>query len=73
MLSDIANRHMTNCFVTVVAPFVALALFVLATPGGIEWVVPDNAVSLMLVLVGVAVREVWMRVGAPKIGAQRAE
>ncbi|QHD87302.1 hypothetical protein GR168_19335 [Gordonia sp. JH63] len=53
-----AVRRLIPGIVTVVAPFVALALFVLATPGGIEWVVPDNAVSLMLVLVGVAVREV---------------
>lgn len=53
--------------ITVAAPFVALAFFVLATPGGIDGVFLHNAVSLVLVLVGVAIREVWMRACAPRV------
>lgn len=38
-----AVRRLIPGIVTVVAPFVAPALFVLATPGGIEGVVPQRA------------------------------
>ena len=61
-----AARRLIAGIVTVVAPFAALALFVLATPGGIDGVFLHPTVSLVLVLVGVAVREVWMRAGAPR-------
>lgn len=42
-----AVRRLIPGIVTVAAPFMALVLFVLATPGGIEGVVPDKPVSLI--------------------------
>jgi hypothetical protein len=68
-----AARHFIAGIVTVVVPFLALALFVLATPGAIDGIFLHPTVSLVLVLVGVAVREVWMRAGAPRLQTEAYE
>lgn len=51
--------------ITAVVPFAALGLFVLATPDAIEGVEPDTIVSMLMVMVAIALREVWMRAGPP--------
>lgn len=53
--------------------FVALVLFVIATPGAIDGVFLHSTVAMVLVLVGVAIREVWMRAGAPRAHAESHE
>ncbi|WP_439028884.1 hypothetical protein [Gordonia terrae] len=60
-----ASRRLVVGIITVVTPFAALTLFVLATPGAIDGVYLHSTVSLTLVLVGVAIRELWMRAGVP--------
>ncbi|MGW6035365.1 hypothetical protein ACWFOS_17075 [Gordonia terrae] len=67
VVDAIATRQVLSGIVTVLVPFVALALFALATPGAINGVFLHSAVALLLVLVGVAVREVWMRALAPNV------
>ncbi|MYR08552.1 hypothetical protein GTV32_20565 [Gordonia sp. SID5947] len=60
-------RRLVPGVITVAVPFVALGLFYLATPGTIDGVELRTVLSMLLVLVGVGIREVWMRVGAPAI------
>lgn len=67
VVDAVAARGLIAGIVTVAVPFIALGFFVLATPGGIDGVFLHSAVSLVLVLVGVAIREVWMRAGAPRV------
>ncbi|ORM38306.1 hypothetical protein BFL43_00170 [Williamsia sp. 1135] len=50
---------------TVLVPFAALGLFVLATPDAVEGVELSTILSMLLVLVAIAIREVWMRAGPP--------
>ena len=73
VVDAIAARQLLSGIVTVLVPFVALALFVLAAPGAINGVFLHSTVALMLVLVGVAIREVWMRALAPSVPAEHHE
>lgn len=59
-----AAGRVTAGVVTVLAPFAALGLFVLATPDTIM-TQPHTVISMLLVLAATAVREVWMRACAP--------
>lgn len=70
LVDAVAARRLVAGIVTVVVPFVALGLFVLATPGTIDGVELRSILSMALVLAGVAVREVWMRAGAPRADAE---
>ena len=70
VVDAVAARRLVAGIVTVVVPFVALGLFVLATPGTIDGVELRSILSMALVLAGVAVREVWMRAGAPRADAE---
>jgi hypothetical protein len=51
--------------VTVLVPFAALGLFVLATPDTVM-AQPRTVISLLLVLAATAIREIWMRAGVPR-------
>ncbi|MCG7634647.1 hypothetical protein MHN80_20245 [Gordonia McavH-238-E] len=67
IVDALAARRLIAGIITVAAPFVALGLFVLATPGAVDEVYPHGTVSLVLILIGVAIREVWMRAIAPGV------
>lgn len=51
--------------VTVLVPFAALGLFVLATPDTVM-AQPRTVSSMLLVLVAIAIREIWMRACVPR-------
>lgn len=51
--------------VTVLVPFAALGLFVLATPDTVM-AQPRTVISMLLVLVAIALREIWMRACVPR-------
>ncbi|WP_238421820.1 hypothetical protein [Gordonia sp. 'Campus'] len=67
IVDALAARRLIAGIITVAAPFVALGLFVLATPGAIDEVYLHSTVSLVLILIGVAIREVLMRAIAPGV------
>ena len=52
---------------TVAAPCVAFGLLLLATPGVLDTVEFDTILTIGVVLIAVAVREVWARRFAPKL------
>lgn len=73
IVDALAARRLLAGIITVLTPFVALVLFVIATPGAIDGVFLRSTVAMVLVLVGVAIREVWMRAGAPRAHAESHE
>jgi hypothetical protein len=66
VVEAISARRMAAGVVTVVTPCVALGLMLLATPGVLESVHFGTLQTLAVVLVAVAVREVWARRFAPR-------
>ncbi|MGY3554932.1 hypothetical protein [Williamsia sp. R60] len=64
----ISVRRLVPGVVTVAAPCVAFGLLLLATPGVLDSVRFGTMQTLGLVLVAVAVREVWARRFAPRSG-----
>lgn len=63
VVDAIAARRLIAGIVTVLVPFAAFGLFVVATPGTIEGVELRSIIAMALILAGVAIREVWMRAG----------
>ena len=65
VVEAIAVRRLAPGIVTVAAPCVAFGLLLLATPGVLESVGLDTLTIMAIVLIAVAVREVWARRFAP--------
>lgn len=61
----ISVRQVLPGMATVAAPCVALGLLLLATPGVLQSVSLDTLATMGIVLIAVAVREVWARRFAP--------
>lgn len=66
VIEVIASRQMVPGIVTVAAPCVAFGLLLLATPGVLDSVRLGTMQTLGVVLVAVAVREMWARGFAPR-------
>ncbi|WP_156045345.1 MULTISPECIES: hypothetical protein [Actinomycetes] len=67
VVEAIAARQMLPGVVTVAAPCVAFGLLLLATPGVLDTVEFDTTLTMSVVLIAVAAREVWARRFAPKL------
>ena len=65
VVEALSARQMVPGIVTVAAPCVAFGMLLLATPGGVGTVEFDATVTVAVVLIAVAVREVWARRFAP--------
>jgi hypothetical protein len=66
VIEAISARHALPGMATVAAPCVALGLLLLATPGILDSVELDTMSAMGVVLVAIAVREVWARQFAPR-------
>lgn len=71
VVEAVSVRQVVPGIVTVLAPCVAFGLLVLATPGVLETVGFDTMTAMGMVLVAVAVREVWARRFAPRLRPTR--
>ncbi|MGY3556539.1 MULTISPECIES: hypothetical protein [Actinomycetes] len=72
VVEAIAVRQVVPGIVTVAAPCVAFGLLLLATPGVLDSVEFSTMLTVAVVLVAVAVREIWARGFAPRpSGLQR--
>ncbi|MGK9269571.1 hypothetical protein KXR83_01085 [Williamsia muralis] len=69
VIEAITSRQLVPGIVTVAAPCVAFGLLLLATPGVLDSVRFGTMQTLGVVLVAVAVREVWARGFAPRPGS----
>jgi hypothetical protein len=67
VVEAIAARQMLPGVVTVAAPCVAFGLLLLGTPGVLDTVEFDTTLTMSVVLIAVAAREVWARRFAPKL------
>lgn len=68
VVEALSSRQLVPGIVTVAAPCVAFGLLLLATPGVLDSVRFGTMQTLGVVLVAVAVREVWARGFAPRPG-----
>ena len=66
VIDAVAGRRIAPGLVTVLVPFISLGFFVLATPGTFDGFTFRAVLMMLIVLVGVAIREVWMRVFLPR-------
>lgn len=66
VVEAISARRLLPGVVTVAAPCVAFGLLLLATPGVLDIVEFDTTLTMSVVLIAVAAREVWARRFAPK-------
>lgn len=71
VVDAIAARRLIAGIVTMLVPFAAFGLFVVATPGTIEGVELRSIIAMALILAGVAIREIWMRAVLPTVRAER--
>ena len=70
VIEAISVRRTLPGVVTIAAPCVALGLLLLATPGTLDRVEFDTMTAMAVVLVAIAVREVWARRFAPSPSSQ---
>lgn len=68
VIEAIASRQVVPGIVTIAAPCAAFGLLLLATPGVLDSVRFGTMQTLGVVLIAVAVREVWARRFAPRPG-----
>ncbi len=66
VIDAFVGGRIASGIVTVLVPVVVLGLFVLATPDAIEGVELPTILSMLLVLVAIAIREVWTRAVRPR-------
>ena len=66
VVEAISARQLLPGLVTVAAPCVAFGLLLLVTPGVLDTVGFDTMVAMAVVLIAVAVREIWARRFAPR-------
>ncbi|MCK0515635.1 hypothetical protein [Williamsia sp. DF01-3] len=67
VVEAISARKVLPGIVTVAAPCVAFGLLLLATPGVLDTVEFDTILTMGVVLIAIAVREIWARRLAPKL------